>query len=163
MLQQFRDPQLEVSGDPIGFYPREFYVLDNFSSFQVFWHGRLWATVEHAYHAAKYFGVAPEVVEKIANARSAHEACQIGRSYKSIRRPDWAERKVQIMEEICRCKMTQHEYVRRKLLETGDLLIVEDSPKDAFWGWGPNRDGRNELGKIWMRLRDELRAALSST
>jgi predicted NAD-dependent protein-ADP-ribosyltransferase YbiA (DUF1768 family) len=25
-------------------------------------------------------------------------------------------------------------------------------------GWGANRDGRNELGKIWMRLRDRTRA-----
>ena len=35
-------------------------------------------------------------------------------------------------------------------------LIVEDSPKDDCWGWGPNKDGRNELGKIWMRLREEI-------
>lgn len=34
--------------------------------------------------------------------------------------------------------------------------IVEDSPKDDYWGWGEKRDGRNELGKIWMRLRDEI-------
>ncbi len=44
-----------------------------------------------------------------------------------------------------------------RALTGSDLDIVEDSPKDDFWGWGPNRDGRNELGKIWMRLRSELR------
>jgi predicted NAD-dependent protein-ADP-ribosyltransferase YbiA (DUF1768 family) len=38
------------------------------------------------------------------------------------------------------------------------LDIVEDSPKDDFWGWGPKRDGRNELGKIWMLLRSQLRS-----
>lgn len=54
--------------------------------------------------------------------------------------------------------MLQNPYVLEKLLLSGDLDIVEDSPKDEFWGWGPNRDGRNELGKIWMRLRDELRS-----
>lgn len=26
-----------------------------------------------------------------------------------------------------------------------------------FWGWGPNQDGRNELGKLWMEIRAELR------
>ena len=61
------------------------------------------------------------------------------------------------MEDICRYKLEQHPYIQKKLLETGDLLIVEDLPKDSFWGWGPNRDGENQLGKIWMRLRDELK------
>jgi hypothetical protein len=92
-LKQFRDSLLDTSGGVIGFYPREFFMFDNFSAFAVEWRGRV-----------------------------------------------------------------QHEYIQQKLFETGDLLIVEDSPKDGFWGWGPQRDGRNELGKIWMRLRDELRA-----
>ena len=43
--------------------------------------------------------------------------------------------------------------LRKKLLQTEDYLIVEDSPKDSFWGWGPNRDGENQLGKLWMKLR----------
>jgi len=60
------------------------------------------------------------------------------------------------MLDICRHKLRQHAYVKQKLLETGDAPIVEDSPKDSFWGWGPGRKGRNALGKIWMQLRQEL-------
>jgi predicted NAD-dependent protein-ADP-ribosyltransferase YbiA (DUF1768 family) len=30
---------------------------------------------------------------------------------------------------------------------------------DDFWGWGPNRDGKNMLGRLWMEIRAELRAA----
>lgn len=60
------------------------------------------------------------------------------------------------MEDICRHKLAQHAYVRAKLLQTGNRPLVEDSPYDAKWGWGPNRDGRNELGQVWMRLRAEL-------
>jgi hypothetical protein len=45
----FRDHQLDTSGEVVGFYPREFYIFDNFSSFQVIWHGQRWATDEHAY------------------------------------------------------------------------------------------------------------------
>jgi predicted NAD-dependent protein-ADP-ribosyltransferase YbiA (DUF1768 family) len=41
-------------------------------------------------------------------------------------------------------------------LQTGKKKIVEDSPKDSFWGWGPDRKGRNELGKLWMKLRKEI-------
>ncbi len=34
---------------------------------------------------------------------------------------------------------------------------MEDSPKDSFWGWGEDRCGQNNLGKLWMKLRDEIR------
>lgn len=51
----------------------------------------------------------------------------------------------------------------RDLLEkmTGDRELVEDSWRDDFWGWGPNRDGQNMLGKLWMELRAELAASAS--
>ena len=41
-------------------------------------------------------------------------------------------------------------------MSTKDYIIVEDSPKDNFWGWGKDRTGENHLGKLWMKLRDEL-------
>ena len=59
------------------------------------------------------------------------------------------------MEDILRCKLKQNPYVLKKLLETKEYIIIEDSPKDDYWGWGINRDGKNNLGKIWMKLREE--------
>lgn len=155
---QFRDPDLDTSGDIIGFYPREFYTFDNFSSFQVDYKGRRWATSEHAYQATHFFETAPELAEQIYNARSAHEAFSIAKDNADKAPENWHEIKVEIMYEICKLKLLQNPYVRKKLESSGDLDIVEDSPKDDFWGWGANRDGRNELGKIWMRLREELRS-----
>ena len=61
------------------------------------------------------------------------------------------------MEELLRLKVEQNPYVKQKLLQTEEYLIVEDSPKDSFWGWGPNRDGENNLGKLWMKLREEIK------
>lgn len=61
------------------------------------------------------------------------------------------------MEKILKCKIEQNPYVLKKLLETKDYIIVEDSPKDSYWGWGVNRDGENKLGKIWMKLREEYK------
>mgnify|MGYP002520092451 CR=1 FL=1 len=66
------------------------------------------------------------------------------------------------MEDLLRLKLEQNPYVKKKLLQTGDYLIVEDSPKDDFWGWGPNRDGNNQLGKLWMKLREELDEVLAT-
>lgn len=160
--EQFRDPLLETSGEIIGFYPREFYPFDNFATFQVDVFDRRWPTFEHAYHAAKFIDAAPEVVELISEARSPHDALKVARQFRHLRPENWDDVKVQVMEDICRLKMHQNDYVKEKLMLSGDLEIVEDSPKDDFWGWGIDREGRNELGKIWMRLRDETRAEEAS-
>ena len=60
------------------------------------------------------------------------------------------------MEDIIRAKVSQHGYIREKLIETGTREIIEDSHKDSFWGRGPDFKGRNELGKVWMKIREEL-------
>ena len=64
--------------------------------------------------------------------------------------------RVDVMRDILRAKVDQHEYVRRKLLATGDRELIEDSWRDDFWGWGPNKDGENHLGKLWMEVRLEM-------
>ena len=153
---QNRDPLLETKGEIVGFYEREFYVFSNFSSFQVEWKGRLWQTSEHAYQASHFFDTAPELVEEIFKAKSAHEAFKIAKANTDRAPSNWEEIKVGIMEDIVRNKLQQNPYIMHKLLQTGDRLIVEDSPKDDCWGWGPNKDGRNELGKIWMKIRNEI-------
>jgi hypothetical protein len=92
----------------------------------------------------------------IQNAPSAHEAFKIAERNKDKRRPDWDAVKFDVMRDILRAKAAQHEYVRRKLLATGDRMLVENSWRDDVWGWGPNRDGQNMLGKLWMEIRAEL-------
>lgn len=157
-IKKFRDPQLATDGSIVGFYEREFYVFSNFSSFSVFYRGRLWQTSEHAYQASRFSGVCSELEEKCYLARSAHEAYRIYQANKDKERPDWANEKTKVMYEICREKLLQHPYIKEKLLLTNNEILAEDSPYDAFWGWGPDRQGRNELGKIWMRLREEFRS-----
>ena len=156
-IKDFRDPDLDTSGEVVGCYEREFYTFSNFSSFQVEWRGQLWPTSEHAYQAAHFFETAPDLAEKITQCKSAHEAFVLAKSNPLKVLKNWDEVKIDIMEDICRHKLQQHGYVQKQLLKTEDLLIVEDSPVDSFWGWGADRKGRNELGKVWMRLRDELR------
>jgi ribA/ribD-fused uncharacterized protein len=153
-----RDPLLETSGKIIGFYEREFYIFSNFSSFAVEWRGKLWQTSEHAYQAAHFFETEPELAEEIYKSKSAHEAYKIAKTNIDKVPKDWEQNKIAIMEDVCWHKLQQHPYVQKKLLQTENKQIVEDSPVDSFWGWGPNRDGRNELGKIWMRLREKIKA-----
>lgn len=157
-LEQYRDRWLrEKMDEVIGFYPREFYPFDNFLSFKVEWNGYLFASVEEAYQAASFMGSDEELVEKIKKSHSADEAQRIAYANRDKRREDWDDVKISIMEELLRLKIEQNPYVKKKLLQTGDYMIVEDSPKDDFWGWGPNRNGQNNLGKLWMKLREELK------
>lgn len=157
-LEQYRDRWLrEKMDEVIGFYPREFYPFDNFSSFKVEWNGYLFSSVEEAYQAASFMGSDEELVEKIKKSHSADEAQRIAYANRDKRREDWDDVKVSIMEELLRLKIEQNPYVKKKLLQTEDYMIVEDSPKDDFWGWGPNRNGQNNLGKLWMKLRKELK------
>ena len=143
----------------VRFYEHDFYPLSNFSAFELAYLGRRFHTSEAAYHYAKFVDTAPDVAIDIYIAPSAHEAFKIAEENKGKRRKDWDDVKVDIMREILRFKAYQHEYVRRKLLATGARELVEDSWRDDFWGWGPNHDGQNMLGKLWMQVRAELQEA----
>lgn len=158
ILEQYRDKWLSEKVDEvIGFYPREFYPLDNFSSFKVEWNGYMYSTLEEAFQTTRFIGSDEELVQKIKNSHSAHEAQK--KAYQNLdkQRKDWEKVELEIMEELLRLKVEQNPYVLKKLLETKDYYIVEDSPKDAYWGWGENRDGLNNLGKLWMKIRNEKR------
>lgn len=144
----------------ICFYEQDFYVLSNFSAFAIRWKNFRFDTSEAAYHWEKF----PEDIiirAAIQTAPSAHEAFKIAERNKLRRRGDWDLVKVDIMRDILRAKTNQHEYVKRKLLATGDRELVENSWRDDFWGWGPNKDGRNQLGKLWMEIRSEIKDAMT--
>jgi ribA/ribD-fused uncharacterized protein len=155
------------------FYEQEFYALSNFSAFNLSWRGHDFDTSEQAYHWTKFmpdgrewFYVPKdqpergmwEVRNQILLSRSAHDAFKIAEANKDVVRPDWPSIRVDVMRDLLRAKVAQHEYIRRKLLETGDRELIEDSWRDAFWGWGEHRNGLNMLGKLWMEIRRELNA-----
>jgi ribA/ribD-fused uncharacterized protein len=151
------------------FYMGRFYALDNFAAFQIqipFFHCldvrndfEPFQTSEHAYQFAKFTKLKPEGVDRIRTrvreSTSAHAAKQIAGAHRDFERDDWKEVKLRVMEEILRAKFEQHEYVQRVLSQTRGMKIIEDSPVDDFWGRGPNHDGQNHLGRLWMKIRLE--------
>lgn len=139
------------------FYEQEFYVLSNFSSFSLQWAGYRFDTSEAAYQWEKFYGVSEYTQSLILHAPSAHAAFKIAEDHSDFVRVDWKYARISIMHAILRAKADQHEYVRRKLLQTGERELIEDSWRDNFWGWGPNQDGQNMLGRLWMKVREELR------
>lgn len=155
------DTQTEVN-----FYEQEFYVLSNFSSFRVKYYNIDFDTSEHAYHFMKFRYLTHEslnatlvpIRNEICIARSAHDAFKIASSYKQFYNPNWNNIKVSIMKDILIAKASQHEYVYKKLMETGDRTLIENSWRDDFWGIGPKGDGQNQLGKLWMEIRENFKS-----
>ncbi len=45
-------------------------------------------------------------------------------------------------------KFKRNSKLRELLIATGDALIVEDSPTDAFWGCGADGKGENRMGQM---------------
>lgn len=142
--------------DAVYFYTQKFYALDNFSAFVIKIWDKEFKTSEHAYQWKKYADSCPDIAQQIFEALSPNAAKKIADENIDKVTSKWHESKVSIMEEILNAKVNQHEKVKRVLLETGNRIIIENSPTDSFWGIGPDGAGRNEVGKLYMKLRSQL-------
>jgi ribA/ribD-fused uncharacterized protein len=84
-------------------------------------------------------------------------AARLGRDRSAKLRRNWESIKVQVMTEAVLAKFSQHEDLRTLLLATDDALLVEHTDNDAYWGDGGDGSGKNMLGQVLMRVRDQLR------
>jgi len=51
----------------------------------------------------------------------------------------------------------QNEDVKKALLETGKKYLVENTKDDYYWGCGSDGNGKNQLGKTLMIVREQVR------
>ena len=131
----------------------EYAFLSNFySSPRTVLNGKWYPTVEHAFQALKT--LFPPEREMIRLADSPAKAKSLGR--KVHLRGDWHERRVEFMYRLVRQKFSDPALAAR-LLATGDIELVENNHwRDTFWGVCDGV-GENNLGKILMRVREELK------
>lgn len=145
--------------EAIYFYMDVAYPINNWSAHAVVVEGVKFPTVEHAYHYLKFKGTAPDVAAQVLAAPSPWAAKQVADTYGDKRRTDWDEVKVDIMTDLNRAKMEQNEDARECLKSSGSKTLVENSPVDFYWGCGVDGKGENVMGKILMKIREELVAA----
>jgi ribA/ribD-fused uncharacterized protein len=124
-------------------------------------------TVEHAYQAEKFLD--PALQRKIMEAPDGFEAKRIANKLEkqgNEKRPDWEERKIEVMRGYVRQKFERDPDLTAQLLETNDETIVEGNPRnDTFWGVSPvgSNNGQNHLGIILMETRAELASSVDAT
>lgn len=107
---------------------------------------------EHYYQSEKTDSIYIKIW--IREAPSAWLAMKAGRSLRPKEmRKDWSLNKLYIMKKGLMAKFSQNKELKKKLLETGDAIIHEDSPTDMFWGI----KGHDWLGKLLMEVREELK------
>lgn len=131
----------------------EYRWLSNFWSCFVKLDGQTYPSTENAYQAAKTLDPS---LRAPFRSYFPSKAKSEGRSLKL--RPDWESVKLGIMEDLCRQKFKNNDELRERLLATGDAQLVEGNDwGDTYWGVDVRRGGQNNLGKLLMRIRNELR------
>jgi len=110
-----------------------------------------YCTVEHGYQASKNLSV--EYRKTIRDATTPGEAKRLGQ--KVSLRADWDDIKIDRMYTLVKQKFSLPG-LKESLIATGDAELIEGNWwGDTFWGICKGV-GRNELGKILMKVRWEL-------
>lgn len=130
----------------------EYAFLSNFFNSNFTLELQIWPTVEHWYQAHKTKNFVMQ--EIVRHSNSAYLAKKQGR--KLLLREDWNDDlALEIMYQGVKAKFDQNYLLRKKLVATGDAELIEGNTwNDTFWGVCNGR-GKNNLGKILMRIREE--------
>lgn len=130
----------------------KYFFLSNFYESPVIYEGITYLNNEAAFQAQKTLTNKERLAFTMLNPSQAKK---LGRSVSL--RPDWEDIKIDIMYNICKAKFTQNETLKTKLLKTGDATLIEGNTwGDKIWGQ-VNGVGENNLGKVLMRIREELK------
>lgn len=142
----------------------EYDFLSNFYITDIEYEGIKYSSTEAAFQAAKIKCVTDDETARqrapFANY-SPSMAKKMGR--KGTLRPDWEQVKDGIMLDLLRIKFKGDKDLKERLLETEDAVLVEGNTwHDCYWGdcccpKCANKPGRNTLGKLLMRVREEIR------
>lgn len=72
-------------------------------------------------------------------------------------RKDWNDIKLDVMYKVVKNKFTQNPTLTKLLVDTNDKVIIEGNTwGDIYWGMCKG-EGENHLGKILMKVREEIK------
>lgn len=152
-----KTPPVPYEGEILDFYSTKdaYGEFSNFAAYAVFVDGEWWKTSEHYYQAHKYDQ--PELIKWVQEAETPMEAAKRGRDGTIPKRADWDQRKDEFMEKAVQDKFTRHEELKVLLLSTGQARLYEHTKNDCYWGDCGDRTGKNKLGLLLERIREDLK------
>lgn len=125
--------------------------LSNFFKCPVIVDGITYPSAENAYQAHKF----SETEERIKISLMSPKESKNYPKNKAIR-PDWDDVRLNVMYNIVYAKFSQNPALKNMLVNTSGIELIEGNTwGDTFWGVYKGK-GENHLGKILMRVRDEL-------
>lgn len=135
----------------------QYRFLSNFWPCGILYEGILYPSTEHAYQAAKTLDI--EARKEMASMSSPSDVKRAGR--KAYIRYDWESIKETVMEDVLRIKFSEPALMLMLKETSGAELIESNSWHDQFYGdcicpKHKSIAGKNVLGKILMRIRDEV-------
>lgn len=133
----------------------EYGCFSNFAHYSFELDGKKWSTSEHYFQAQKFHNT--EYEEKIRLLDSPMKAAQMGRKRSLPLRSDWENVKDTVMYKAVYEKFKQNEEIKNILLSTGNEELIEKTTDDYYWGCGTDGTGKNKLGIILMKVREELK------
>ena len=131
----------------------EFFFLSNFFPVRLTYGGIIYPSSEHAYMAQKTTDMNERLF--ISQLETPSKAKRYGQTV--TLRDGWDSMRVSIMMDILSIKFDVciNPDLYRRLQSTAPRLLIEgNSHGDRFWGQCPLGDGKNNLGKLLMQLRD---------
>ncbi len=130
----------------------KYYFLSNFYPAPVMYEGLMYKNNESAFQSVK--------VKDIERRKQFCEldpstAKKKGRNV--LLRNDWEKIKDEVMYQCVKDKFNRNIELKQKLIDTGNKELIEGNTwNDIYWGVCRGR-GKNKLGKILMRVREELK------
>lgn len=147
-----------VAAPRITSFRGDYFFLSNFSEVypKMYYDRRQLDTSEHLYQWGKPDNrVYQNLIE---SAGSPQEARALGRRFPA--RANWDELKLPWMRLVIAMKFTQNDELRKLLLSTGNIELIEGNTwGDTYWGAIQHNGqwiGYNHLGKILMDFRAYL-------
>jgi len=121
---------------------------------------------------AKYFedeAMAQMIADR---GQDPKDAKAFGRKVEGFNDEEWADVREDMMYIACQRKFMDKDLFEQ-LLATGEKVLVEGSPVDKIWGVGlkydsqeildeENWNGLNLLGKVLMRVREDIRKIIKN-
>lgn len=135
-------------------FSHEYRWLSNYYPSVICIDGITYATVEHAYHASKALDFSDKI--RISRLISPIEARFL--SYRIPIRPEWDDSlRLSTMENILRLKFIPGSKLSYRLINTYPIILTDNNIVDSFWSLMDDNTGENNLGKILMNIREDLR------